>query len=48
MTALVESWACRNCDAHGTGTTSDRAADKHTRTTGHTTRTTATPKEPTR
>ena len=44
--SITEAWTCTTCDAHGTGPGSDRAADKHTRTTGHTTRTTATPEEP--
>lgn len=47
MTGLAYGWDCRDCDQHGTGDTSDRAADKRTRTTGHTTRSHATPQETT-
>lgn len=45
-TELHEGWHCTTCGEHGEGPTSDRAADKHTRTTHHTTRAWTRPKEP--
>ena len=43
MTTVLTAWACLNCDAAGDGPDSQRAADKHTRTTQHPTRAWTTP-----
>lgn len=43
---VTESWACLDCDAKGSGPTSDKDAAKHNRTTRHSTRAYVVPKEP--
>lgn len=50
-TALRQRWACvahehlAHCDAHGTGPRSDRDAERHTKTTGHSTSSISEPEE---
>lgn len=50
-TTIAQSWTCiahehlAHCDAAGTGPRSDRDAEKHTRTTGHSTASIAEPEE---
>ena len=46
LVGVTEQWQCTDCDAGGTGPTSDRDAAKHNRTTQHTTRAWTRPKEP--
>lgn len=45
MTALTYSWACRSCNASGTGPTSDKDAERHTKQASHATVSGAKPKE---
>lgn len=38
-TTLTPAWCCYQCDETGTGKSADRAAEKHTKATGHATTT---------
>ena len=40
---LTESWSCMDCEEHGSGPGSDRAAAKHTEKAKHATRSMSVP-----
>jgi hypothetical protein len=45
LTRLDSSWSCQVCGDHGIGEKSDKAAEKHTRDTGHATLSRSRPKQ---
>jgi hypothetical protein len=45
MTRVTYGWQCADCGESGSGPRSDKAAERHTSATGHSTRAYGTPEE---